>query len=52
MNMKVNLETSIDNLLYLDYMEKQQQITEDTKSNEDQDNHWCGRCRPQDEKEN
>ena len=51
MNMKVNLDTSINNLLYLDYIQKQQQ-KEDTKSNEDQNNSCCRQVAPQDKKEN
>ena len=50
MKMKVNLEASIDNLLYLDYMQKQQQ-RDNTKSNEDQKGFWYKQAAPQDEKE-
>ena len=48
--MKVNLEASIDNLLFLDYMEKQQK-RRDTESNEDQNDCWCCYDRPQEQKE-
>ena len=51
MNIKVNLDTSVNNLLYLDYMEKQQQ-KENTKSNEDQKEVWYWQAAPQDKKEN
>ena len=51
MNMKINLETSIDNLLYLDYMEKQQR-KHDTEPNENQNNSCCTQVLPQDKKEN
>ena len=50
MNMKVNLEASIDNLLYLDYMKKQQQAN-NTKSNEDQKGFWYKQAAPQGKKE-
>lgn len=51
MNMKINLDTSIDNLLYLEYMEKLQQ-EEAAESNEDQNNSWYWDERPHDQKEN
>lgn len=50
MNMKVNLEVSIDNLLYLDYMKKQQQI-KNTKSNEDQEGFWYKQAPPKGEEQ-
>ncbi len=51
MNMKVNLDTNINNLLYLNYMEKQQQKN-DTEPNENENNIWYCSNRPQDKKEN
>lgn len=51
MNIKINLEASIDNLLYLDYMEKQQQ-KHDTETNEEQNSIWYTQTAPQDEKDN
>lgn len=48
--MKINLEANIDNLLYLDYMEKQQQ-KHDTETNEEQNNSCCRIVAPQDKKE-
>ncbi len=51
MNMKVNLDASVNNLLYMDYMEKQQQI-DNTKSNEDQNDSCCRQTAPRDKKEN
>lgn len=50
MKMNVNLDTNINNLLYLDYMEKQQQA-KDTESNEEQKASWYKQAAPQDKKE-
>ena len=50
MNMKVNLEASLDNLLYLDFMEKQQQKPA-AEPNEDQNNLWYTQVSPQDDNE-
>lgn len=47
--MKVNLETSIDNLLYLDYMQQQQDNNE-LESNDKPKESWCSSCRPKEEK--
>ncbi len=49
MKMNVNIDTSIDNLLYLDYM-KQQQLKEAAESNVDENNICCSYDRPQDKK--
>lgn len=51
MNMKVNLEASIDNLLYIDYMDKKQK-KHNTETNENRNNNWYRQVAPQDEKEN
>ena len=51
MKMKVNLDTSIENLLYLEYMQKNQQI-QDTKSNEDEKHSWWLQGAPKDKNEN
>ena len=50
MNMRVNLETSTNNLLYLDYMQKKEQ-EHTAKSTENRNNSCCTQVLPQDEKE-
>ena len=46
MKMNVNIDTDIDNLLYLDYMERQQQ-KEAAESNVDENSICCSHDRPQ-----
>ena len=48
MKMNVNLDASINNLLYLDYMEQLQRHDDDTESTEEEKEVWCSRCRPHD----
>ena len=49
MKMNVNLDASINNLLYLDYMEQLQQHDDNTESTEEENNIWYSCSRPQDE---